>query len=127
MTDNVEEELNKNNSIEIKKKEEPKKEKRKSQENINLLKNDKSQAKIIDELPKNELYDSKKIKTAYRLVFVFRNEDVNINVKPETKLINVFKKISTKINMPLEKIYINYNDRTLTEKDYARKKKYKTY
>ena len=94
MTDNVEEELNKNNSIEIKKKEEPKKEKRKSQENINLLKNDKSQAKIIDELPKNELYDSKKIKTAYRLVFVFRNEDVNINVKPETKLINVFKKIS---------------------------------
>jgi hypothetical protein len=118
MTDNVEEELNKNNSIEIKKKEEPKKEKRKSQENINLLKNDKSQAKIIDELPKNELYDSKKIKTAYRLVFVFRNEDVNINVKPETKLINVFKKISAKINMPLEKIYINYNDRTLTEKDY---------
>ena len=119
MTDNVEEELNKNNSIEIKKKEEPKKEKRKSQENINLFKNDKSQAKIIDELPKNELYDSKKIKTAYRLVFVFRNEDVNINVKPETKLINVFKKISTKINMPLEKIYINYNDRTFRLKSFT--------
>ena len=48
----------------------------------------------------------------------FKNEDVSINVKPETKLINVIKKISSKIKIPFEKLYINYNDKTLTEKDY---------
>ena len=118
MSDKIEEELNKNNNIESNKKEEPKKEEIKSQEKVNSLNNNLSQAKIIDELPKNELYDNKKIKVAYRLVFVFKNEDVSINVKPETKLINVIKKISSKIKIPFKKIYINYNDKTLTEKDY---------
>ena len=118
MSDKKEGELNKNNKIESNKKEEPKKEKIKSQEKVNPLNNNLSKAKIIDELPKNELYDSKKIKVAYRLVFVFKNEDVSVNVKPEIKLINVIKKITSKIKMPLEKIYINYNDKTLTEKDY---------
>ena len=118
MSDKIEEELNKNNNIESNKKEEPKKEEIKSQEKVNSLNNNLSQAKIIDELPKNELYDNKKIKVAYRLVFVFKNEDVSINVKPETKLINVIKKISSKIKIPFQKIYINYNDKTLTEKDY---------
>ena len=118
MSDKIEEELNKNNNIESNKKEEPKKEEIKSQEKVNSLNNNLSQAKIIDELPKNELYDNKKIKVAYRLVFVFKNEDVSINVKPETKLINVIKKISSKIKIPFEKLYINYNDKTLTEKDY---------
>ena len=118
MSDKIEEELNKNNNIESNKKEEPKKEEIKSQEKVNSLNNNLSQAKIIDELPKNELYDNKKIKVAYRLVFVFKNEDVSINVKPETKLINVIKKISSKIKIHFEKLYINYNDKTLTEKDY---------
>ena len=118
MSDKIEVELNKNNNIESNKKEEPKKEEIKSQEKVNSLNNNLSQAKIIDELPKNELYDNKKIKVAYRLVFVFKNEDVSINVKPETKLINVIKKISSKIKIPFQKIYINYNDKTLTEKDY---------
>ena len=118
MSDKIEGELNKNNNIESNKKEEPKKEEIKSQEKVNSLNNNLSQAKIIDELPKNELYDNKKIKVAYRLVFVFKNEDVSINVKPETKLINVIKKISSKIKIPFQKIYINYNDKTLTEKDY---------
>ena len=118
MSDKIEGELNKNNNIESNKKEEPKKEEIKSQEKVNSLNNNLSQAKIIDELPKNELYDNKKIKVAYRLVFVFKNEDVSINVKPETKLINVIKKISSKIKIPFKKLYINYNDKTLTEKDY---------
>lgn len=119
MSEKKKEELNKNNNyIEISKKEEPKKEKNQPQEKVNIIKLNLSQAKVIDELPKNELYDSKKVKTAYRLVFVFKNEDIYINVKPEIKLINAIKKISAKINMPLEKIYINYNDKTLTEKDY---------
>ena len=118
MSDKIKEELNINNNIEIKKEKEPKKEETKSQEKINSLNNNLNQAKIIDELPKNELYDSKKIKIAYRLVFVFKNEDVSINVKPEIKLINVIKKICSKIKVSLEKIYIKYNDKTLTEKDY---------
>ena len=119
MSDQKKEELNKNNNyIEISKKEEPKKEKKQPQEKVNIIKINLSQAKVIDELPKNELFDSKKVKTAYRLVFVFKNEDIYINVKPEIKLINAIKKISKKINIPLEKIYINYNDKTLTEKDY---------
>ena len=106
-----EKELNKN-------KEEAKNEQKKLEEKVNQLKNSSSKAKIIDELPKNEIYEVKNIKTVYRLVFVFKNEDGFINVKPDLKLFNVIKRISKKIGIPQEKFYIKYNDDIISEKDY---------
>jgi len=118
MSNNQEEDLNKNNnSIEMNKIEESKNDKQELDEKIQKLKSDLNKTKIIDELPKNKIPENKNVKTAYRLVFVFRNEDININVKPELKIINVIKKISKKIDMPIEKFYIKYNDKTITEKD----------
>ena len=106
-----EKELNKN-------KEEAKNEQKKLEEKVNQLKNSSSKAKIIDELPKNEIYEVKNIKTVYRLVFVFKNEDGFINVKPDLKIFNVIKRISKKIGIPQEKFYIKYNDDIISEKDY---------
>ena len=111
MSSNNEKELNKN-------KEEAKNEQKKLEEKVNQLKNSSSKAKIIDELPKNEIYEVKNIKTVYRLVFVFKNEDGFINVKPDLKIFNVIKRISKKIGIPQEKFYIKYNDDIISEKDY---------
>ena len=52
------------------------------------IKNEKSNAKIIDELPKNDIHKIKNIKTVYRLIFVFRNENNSIEVKPDSKIIS---------------------------------------
>ena len=121
MSDNNEEYLNQNgNNImpnNNNNKEEPKNEQKELEEKVNKLKNSSSQAKIIDELPKNKIYEIKNAKTVYRLVYVFKNEDGFINVKPDTKIINVIKRISKKINTPPEKFYIKYNENTLTETD----------
>lgn len=122
MSENNEEYLNQNgNNImpnnNNNNKEEPKNEQKELEEKVNKLKNSSSQAKIIDELPKNKIYEIKNVKTVYRLVYVFKNEDGFINVKPDTKIINVIKRISKKINTPPEKFYIKYNENTLTETD----------
>ena len=120
MSENNEEYLNQNgNNImpNNNNKEEPKNEQKELEEKVNKLKNSSSQAKIIDELPKNKIYEIKNVKTVYRLVYVFKNEDGFINVKPDTKIINVIKRISKKINIPPEKFYIKYNENTLTETD----------
>ena len=120
MSDNNEEYLNQNGNImpnNNNNKEEPKNEQKELEEKVNKLKNNSSQAKIIDELPKNKIYEIKNVKTVYRLVYVFKNEDGFINVKPDTKIINVIKRISKKINTPPEKFYIKYNENTLTETD----------
>ena len=118
MSDNHEEDLNRNNnSIELNKVEESKNDKQELDEKIEKLKTDLKKTKIIDELPKNKIHENKNVKTAYRLVIVFRNEDININVKPDLTIINVIKKISKKIEIPIEQLYIKYNDKTITEKD----------
>ena len=82
------------------------------------IKNEKSNAKIIDELPKNDIHKIKNIKTVYRLIFVFRNENNSIEVKPDSKIIRVIIKISKKINIPYEQLNIKYEDKLITEKDY---------
>ena len=55
---------------------------------------------------------------AYRIVFVYRNEDDFLNVKPDLKIIDVIKKISKKIAIPVDNIYIKYNDKLIKEEDY---------
>ena len=109
---------NSNNVIEIKnKKKEVKNEQKDLKEKINKLENGLGEAKIIDELPKKELHKVKDVKTAYRIIYIYRNEDGFINVKPDVKIIDLIKRISKKINIPQEKIYIKYNDKIITEED----------
>ena len=116
MSDNNEIEItqDKNNILENNMVKEEKKEEKKTTE----LKNDKSKTKIIDELPKKEIHKIQNLKTAYRIVFVYRNEDDFLNVKPDLKIIDVFKKISKKIAIPVDNIYIKYNDKLIKEEDY---------
>ena len=116
MSDNNEIEItqDKNNILENNIVKEEIKEEKKTTE----LKNDKSKTKIIDELPKKEIHKIQNLKTAYRIVFVYRNEDDFLNVKPDLKIIDVFKKISKKIAIPVDNIYIKYNDKLIKEEDY---------
>lgn len=108
---------NQNKVVELKIKEKAKNEQNDLEEKINKLKNGSGEAKVIDELPKNEIYKIKNVKTAYRIVYVYRNEDGFINVKPDVKIIDVIKKISKKINISQEQIYVKYNDKIITEED----------
>jgi hypothetical protein len=116
MSDNTEIEItqNKNNLLENNIKGEEIEEEKKT----NKIKNDKSRTRIIDELPKNEIHKIQNLKTAYRIVFVYRNEDDFLNVRPDLKIIDVMKRISKKIAIPLEKIYIKYNDKLIKEEDH---------
>ena len=75
------------------------------------------EAKVIDELPKNKILVNKKIKTVYRLVYVFRNEDGYVNANLDNKMIDVIKKISKKLDIADDKLYIKYNDKKITEND----------
>ena len=75
------------------------------------------EAKVIDELPKNKILVNKKIKTVYRLVYVFRNEDGYVNANLDNKMIDVIKKISKKLDIADDKLYIKYNDKKITESD----------
>ena len=75
------------------------------------------EAKVIDELPKNKILLNKKIKTVYRLVYVFRNEDGYVNANLDNKMIDVIKKISKKLDIADDKLYIKYNDKKITEND----------
>lgn len=75
------------------------------------------EAKVIDELPKNKILANKKIKTVYRLVYVFRNEDGYVNANLDNKMIDVIKKISKKLDIADDKLYIKYNDKKITEND----------
>ena len=110
---------NQNNNQELDKKEqEAKTDQKDLEEKIKKLKNDSSQAKVIDELPKNEIYQIKNVKTAYRIVYVYKNEDGFISAKPDLKIIDAIKRICKKLNITQEKIYIKYNDKTITEEDY---------
>ena len=75
------------------------------------------EVKVIDELPKNKILANKKIKTVYRLVYVFRNEDGYVNANLDNKMIDVIKKISKKLDIADDKLYIKYNDKKITEND----------
>ncbi len=77
----------------------------------------KVEAKIVDELPKNDILENKiKKNIIYKIVFVFHNQDYILSFKPEIKMLNVIKKISQKLNIPTEKLSLNYKDYEISNK-----------
>ena len=54
----------------------------------------KSDAQIINELPKNEVEENKITYKTYKILFVFRNEDFDINIKENKKILDLRKKIA---------------------------------
>ena len=75
------------------------------------------EGKVIDEIPKNIIKEIKNINNVYRIVYVFRNEDGHINAKLDNRMIDIIKKISKKLGFSQDKIYIEYNDKKITETD----------
>ena len=75
------------------------------------------ETKIVDELPKNDVIENKiKKNIIYKIVFVFHNQDYILSFKPEIKMLNVIKKISQKLNVPTEKLSLNYKDYEISDK-----------
>ena len=74
------------------------------------------ETKIIDELPKNQVRENKSKNVVYKIVFVFHNQDNLITVKPELTVINLIKRLSKKLNLPLEQLSLNYRNYEITEK-----------
>ena len=72
--------------------------------------------KVINELPKNDVIINKIKNTAYKIVFVFHNQDNYISVKPELKMDNFVNKISKRLNIELDKLSLNYNNYEITDK-----------
>ena len=77
-----------------------------------------TETKVVNELPKNDVLENKIQKVFYKIDFVFNNQDNLLTVKPELKIINAFKKFCKKINIPLEKLSLNYKEHEITEKYY---------
>ena len=74
------------------------------------------EAKVVDELPKDHVLENKIKNITYKIIYVFHNQDFFVTVKPELIITNLFKRISKKLNVPLEKLSINYKDYEITEK-----------
>ena len=74
------------------------------------------ETKIIDELPKNQVRENKSKNAVYKIVFVFHNQDILITVKPELIMINLIKRLSKKLNLPIEQLSLSYKNYEITEK-----------
>ena len=74
------------------------------------------EAKVVDELPKDHVLVNKIKNITYKIIYVFHNQDFFITVKPELIMINLFKRISKKLNLSIDKITISYKEHEITEK-----------
>ena len=74
------------------------------------------EAKVVDELPKDHVLVNKIKNITYKIIYVFHNQDFFITVKPELIMINLFKRISKKLNVSIDKITISYKEHEITEK-----------
>ena len=74
------------------------------------------EAKIVNELPKNDVIENKVQNVLYKIDLVYHDQDNILTVKPELKMINVFKKISKKLNVPLNELSLHYKEYEITEK-----------
>ena len=86
-----------------------------SNENEPTLKDDITKsAKIIDERKKNIL-DSLKKRIQYKLIFIYKNEDYYISIKPNCKISDIKEIISKEINLEKDKIILIYKDKEIDD------------
>ena len=69
---------------------------------------------IINELGKNGLKQYKLVPNVYKIIFVVRNEDFYISVKPNSTIKNLRLAISKLINIDIKQISIVYEDKEIS-------------
>ena len=72
---------------------------------------------IINELGKNGLKHHKLVPNLYKIIFVFRNEDFYISVKPKSTIKNLRLAISKLINIDIKQISMVYEDKEISTSD----------
>ena len=85
-----------------------------SENNINELQNSINSTKIIDETPKKVIEPNKK-NFSYKLIFIYKNEDYYITLKPNCKICDMKEIISKQINLDKDKIILFYKDKEIEE------------
>ena len=76
--------------------------------------NIQNSAKIIDERQKNIL-DSLQKRIPYKLIFIYKNEDYYISIKPNCRISDIKEIISKEINLEKDKIILIYKDKEIDE------------
>ena len=79
-------------------------------------KNQIIKVKIVDELPKDHVLENKSKNIMYKIIFVFHDQDNFVSVKPELKMIELFKKIGKKLDISIDKLILKYKEKEISEK-----------
>ena len=75
----------------------------------------KSDAQIINELPKNEVEENKITYKTYKILFVFRNEDFSINIKENKKILDLRKKIANVLLLDVNQLILSFQNKEIKE------------
>ena len=76
--------------------------------------NDNKLTKIIDERKKNVI-ESLKVRYSYKIIFIYKNEDHYITLKPNCKISDIKEIVSKEINLDKDKIILIYKDKEMDE------------
>ena len=80
---------------------------------VNKTYNKNKNIEIINEIGKTEIKQNKLIQSRYKIIFVFRNEDFYISVKPDMTINNLRLTISKLINLDTKQISMIYDDKEI--------------
>ena len=80
---------------------------------INKTVNKIGNAEIINEVGNSNIKQNKIIQNVYKIIFVFRNEDFYLSVKPNTTIKNLRLTISKLINLDISQIAMIYEDKEI--------------
>ena len=75
------------------------------------------ETKVINELPKNNI-SANLSNIVYKIVFVYNNQDNILKMKPDSKMIDIIKKISKKLKIASDKLKLLYKEKEITEKSH---------
>ena len=75
------------------------------------------ETKVINELPKNNI-SANLTNIVYKIVFVYNNQDNILKMKPDSKMIDIIKKISKKLKIASDKLKLLYKEKEITEKSH---------
>ena len=76
--------------------------------------NENKFTKIVDERKKN-IIESLKARYSYKIIFIYKNEDHYISIKPNCKISDIKEIISKEINLDKDKIILIYKDKEMDE------------
>ena len=80
----------------------------------NTTNNENKLTKIVDERKKNVI-ELLKARYSYKIIFIYKNEDHYITIKPNCKISDIKEIISKEINLDKDKIILIYKDKEMDE------------